>query len=122
MSEKTVAQKLGLKAGKTLAVRQQPDDITALIGALPSGAKLVAADNKPCALILMFAKDMAALAQELPGCKLQLEPGGRLRLDAEIPVPNEFNLMLSKFNAGLMRRCLIAWRDERQMGVMFLNA
>jgi hypothetical protein len=37
-------------------------------------------------------------------------------------VPNEFNLMLSKFNAGLMRRCLIAWRDERQMGVRFLNA
>jgi hypothetical protein len=48
--------------------------------------------------------------------------GARLRLDAEVPVPNEFNLMLSKFNAGLMRRCLIAWRDERQMGVRFLNA
>ena len=48
--------------------------------------------------------------------------GARLRLDAEVPVPNEFNLMLSKFNAGLKRRCLIAWRDERQMGVRFLNA
>jgi len=36
MSEKTVAQKLGLKTGKTLAVRQQPDDIALLIGALPS--------------------------------------------------------------------------------------
>jgi hypothetical protein len=78
MSEKTVAQKLGLKASKTLAVRQQPDDVAALIGALPSGAKLVTAESKPCALILMFAKDMAALAKGLPGCKRQQEPGGAL--------------------------------------------
>jgi hypothetical protein len=78
MSEKTVAQKLGLKAGKTLLVRQQPDDIAALIGALPAGAELVTAKNKPCALILMFAKDRAALAIGLPGCKRQLEPGGAL--------------------------------------------
>jgi hypothetical protein len=78
MSERTIAQKLGLKAGKTLAVRQHPDDIAALIGALPSGAKLVTTENKPCALILMFAKDMAALAQGLPGCKSRLEPGGAL--------------------------------------------
>ena len=78
MSEKTVAQKLGLKAGKTLAVRQQPDDVASLIGTLPSGAKLVTAESKPCALILMFAKDMAALAKGLPGCKHQLEPGDAL--------------------------------------------
>jgi hypothetical protein len=43
-----------------------------------SGAELVATGNKPCALILMFAKDMAALAKGLPGCKRQLEPGGAL--------------------------------------------
>jgi hypothetical protein len=78
MSKKTVAQRLGLKAGKTLAVRQQPDDVAALIGAMPSGAKLVTAESKPCALILMFAKDMAALAKGLPGSKRQLEPGGAL--------------------------------------------
>jgi hypothetical protein len=78
MSEKTVAQKLGLKAGKTLAVRQPPENVVTLIGALPSGAKLATAENKPCALILMFAKDMAALAKGLPGCKRRLEPGGAL--------------------------------------------
>src|SRR6266478_3599247 len=78
MSEKTVAQKLGLKAGKNLLVRQQPEDITALIWALLVGAKLVTAENKPCALILMFAKDMAALAKGLPDCKRRLEPGGAL--------------------------------------------
>jgi hypothetical protein len=78
MSEKTVAQKLGLKAGKTLLVRQQPDDFAALIGTLPTGSKLVTAGNKPCALILMFAKDKAALAKGQPGCKRLLEAGGAL--------------------------------------------
>jgi hypothetical protein len=78
MSEKTVAQKLGLKAGKLLLVRQPPDDVGALIGALPAGAELITAEDKPCALILMFARDKAALAKELPGCKRQLEPGGAL--------------------------------------------
>jgi hypothetical protein len=78
MSEKTVAEKLGLKAGKTLAVRQQPDHVAALIGPLPSGAKLVTTESKPCALILMFASDMAALVKGLPGCKRRLDPGGAL--------------------------------------------
>lgn len=80
MSEKTVAQKLGLKAGKTLLVRQQPDDFAALIGPLPSGAELATDGTKPCSLILMFAKDKATLAKVLPACKRQLAPGGALRV------------------------------------------
>ena len=78
MSEKTVAQKLGLKPGKTLLVRQQPHDVAALIGALPSAARLVTAETKPCALILIFAEDKAALVKGLSDCKLLLEPGGVL--------------------------------------------
>lgn len=78
MSEKTVAQKLGLKPGKTLLVRQQPDDVAALIGALPAGAQLVSAETKPCALILLFAEDKAALVKGLSDCKRLLEPGGAL--------------------------------------------
>jgi Protein of unknown function (DUF3052) len=78
MSEKTVAQKLGLKAGMTLLVRQQPKEVAALIGALPSGAELVTAATKPGALILMFAGDKAALVKGLAACKRQLEPGGAL--------------------------------------------
>ena len=78
MSEKTVAQKLGLKAGMTLLVRQPPDGVAALVGALPSGAELIFDANEPCALILMFARDKAALAKGLPGCKRQLAPGEAL--------------------------------------------
>ena len=73
--------------------------------------------NQP---VLMAQDDGRMIA---PCTMVDVSAGGaRLRLDAEVPVPNEFNLMLSKFNAGLKRRCLIAWRDERQMGVRFLNA
>jgi hypothetical protein len=78
MSEKTVAQKLGLKPGQKLLVKQPPDGVAALIGALPAGAELVIAATKPSVLILMFARDKAALAKGLPACKRQLEPGGAL--------------------------------------------
>jgi hypothetical protein len=47
--------------------------------------------------------------------------GARLRLDEPVSVPNEFILQLSKFDPRLIRRCLIAWRDEMQMGVRFLG-
>jgi DUF3052 family protein len=78
MSEKSVAQKLGLKAGQKLLVKQPPEQVAALIGALPSGAELITAATKPSALILMFAGDRAALVKGLPVCKRQLEPGGAL--------------------------------------------
>jgi len=78
MSEKTVAQKLGLKASQKLLVKQPPEQVAALIGALPSGAELITTATKSCALILMFAGDKAALAKGLPACKRQLEPGGAL--------------------------------------------
>ena len=73
--------------------------------------------NQP---VLMMGEGGAMIA---PCTMVDVSAGGaRLKLDGEVPVPNEFNLMLSKFNAALMRRCLIAWRNEQQMGVRFLNA
>src|SRR5947208_498405 len=78
MSEKTVAQKLGLKPDMTLLVRMPPDGVAALIGALPSDAELIFDATKPCALILMFVGDKAALVRGLPGCKRQLALGGAL--------------------------------------------
>jgi len=78
MSDKTIAQKLGLKAGMTLLVRLPPDGVAASIGALPIGAELIFDTKKPAALILMFARDKAALAKGLPGCKRKLAPGGAL--------------------------------------------
>jgi hypothetical protein len=78
MSEKTVAQKLGLKAGQKLLIQQPPEQVAALLGALPPGAEWITAAAKPSTLILMFAQDKAALVKELPACKRQLAPGGAL--------------------------------------------
>jgi hypothetical protein len=78
MSEKNVAQKLGLKPGKQLLVKQPPGEIETMIGVLPSGAELVVGGAKPSARILLFAGDKAALVKALPACKRQLELGGAL--------------------------------------------
>jgi hypothetical protein len=78
MSEKTIAQKLGLKPGKKLLVRQPPDGFAELIGALPPGSEWAVDGAGSCPLILMFARDNAALVKGLTVCKRQLEPGGAL--------------------------------------------
>jgi hypothetical protein len=78
MSEKTVAQKLAVKAGMRLLVWSPPDGVAALLGALPAGAELIFDASKRSALMLMFARDKAALAKGLPDCKRQLDSGGAL--------------------------------------------
>jgi hypothetical protein len=78
MGEKSVAQKLGLKTGRTLLVRHAPAPIGKLLGAVPDGAKITEAGAGPFHLILVFAQDRAALIEELPGCKAKLETGGGL--------------------------------------------
>ncbi len=46
--------------------------------------------------------------------------GARLKLNSEIAVPNEFVLLLSKFDSRIRRRCFIAWQKKNQIGVRFL--
>src|SRR3954470_15009058 len=78
MSEKSVAQKLGLKAGRTLLVRDAPSPIAPMLGALPDGAAIVEDGEGPFAAILQFAENRAALVERLPACKQRLEAGGLL--------------------------------------------
>ena len=78
MSEKSVAQKLGLKPGRTLFVRHAPAPIGKLLGSAPDGAEITEAAAGRFPLVLLFAKDRAAMVKELPGCKAKLEAGGAL--------------------------------------------
>ena len=78
MSEKSVAQKLGLKPGRTLFVRHAPAPIGKLLGSVPDGAEITEAAAGRFPLVLLFAKDRAAMVKELPGCKAKLEAGGAL--------------------------------------------
>jgi hypothetical protein len=78
MSEKSVAQKLGLKAGRTLFVNHAPAEIGDLLGAAPDGARWTQTGEGPFPLILTLARNRAAMVKDLPACKAKLEPGGAL--------------------------------------------
>jgi len=78
MSDKSVAQKLGLKPGKAMFMAKAPKDIAKLLGSVPEGAALSAKGAGPFPLVLLFANDRATLVKELPACKSKLAAGGAL--------------------------------------------
>src|ERR1700759_1310222 len=80
MGEKSVAQKLGLKPGKTLFVSHASAPVGDLLGATPDGARVTETGKGPFPRILLFARDHAAMAKQLSACKTKLEPGGALWL------------------------------------------
>jgi hypothetical protein len=80
MSEMSVAQKLGLKPGRTLFVSHAPAPISDLLGTIPDNAGVTEAGKGPFPLILLFAKNHATMAKQLPLCKAKLEAGGALWL------------------------------------------
>ena len=77
-SAKSVAQKLGLKPGRTLLVRSAPGPVADLLGAVPEGAAWVDKGSGPFAVILVFAGYRAAMIRELPAAKAKLAPSGAL--------------------------------------------
>ena len=46
--------------------------------------------------------------------------GARLKLAGEVVAPPEFTLLLSKVNAAMRRRCVVAWQDDKIVGIRFL--
>jgi hypothetical protein len=48
--------------------------------------------------------------------------GARLKVEGDVTVPDQFTLFLSKIDGRLKRRCVIAWRKEKQIGVRFVGA
>jgi DUF3052 family protein len=78
MTVKSVAQKLGLEPGGTLYVKSAPARCEDLLGPLPAGASVVAKNVGRPPMILVFAKDRAAMVRVLPQCKAKLEVNGVL--------------------------------------------
>lgn len=71
-------------------------------------------------LVLMTADNGAIIGQCV---MLDVSAGGaRLKLNGELSVPDQFTLFLSKIDGRLKRRCVVAWREEKQIGVRFVNA
>jgi PilZ domain-containing protein len=48
--------------------------------------------------------------------------GARLKLGTDLAVPEHFTLLLSKIDGRPKRRCVVAWRKDKQMGVRFATA
>lgn len=78
MSDKSVAQKLGMKPGKTMFVAKAPKAAPKFLGVIPEGASWVEKGVGPFPLVLLFAKDRATLVKELSACKAKLAAGGAL--------------------------------------------
>jgi hypothetical protein len=78
MTVKSAAQKLGLKPGGTLYVKSAPSWCEDLLGPLPAGASLIHKTAGQSPMILVFAKDRAAMIRDLPQCKAKLEVDGVL--------------------------------------------
>jgi hypothetical protein len=78
MSDKSVAQKLGMKLGKTMFVAKAPKSVPKLLGAVPDGAAWVDKGAGPFPLVLLFVKDRATLVKGLSACKAKLAADGAL--------------------------------------------
>ncbi len=78
MSDKTVAQKLLIKAKYTVRLVNAPRGYAETLGPLPAEAKLVAKPAKPVDVLQVFVKDMAELQTWLPQMKDAVSAAGLL--------------------------------------------
>ena len=71
-------KKLGIKEGSSVALVGAPPDFEATLGALPPGARTRRAAGRDAAVLLLFARNLAALGRALPGASRAVAAGGRL--------------------------------------------
>ena len=76
MSDKTVVEKLLLKAGQTLLLVNAPDGYEGTIGRLPAGAAVLRQPAGAPDVIQVFAKSKADLLASLPPLKGLAKPNG----------------------------------------------
>ncbi|WP_433334000.1 hypothetical protein [Spirillospora sp. CA-294931] len=76
MSNRTVAEKLGLKPGHTVYVINAPDDYAKLVQGLPDGAEVI--DDHPADAVHLFARGHAELDAHIEEAIDAVGPGGML--------------------------------------------
>lgn len=77
MSEKTIAQKLLIKAGRTVLLVNAPRGYQMLLGKLPVGVKLLKT-TKPADVVQVFVASRQELEAQLPKLKPLVNAGGLL--------------------------------------------
>lgn len=78
VSNKSIAQKLFLKPGKSVLLVNQPPSYQRTIGAIPAGVVVAKPSENNVDVIQVFVKDEAELKSVLPKLKKQLKPDGAL--------------------------------------------
>ncbi len=78
MAEKTLAQRLAIKEGKTVLVVDPPRGYLGRLGALPKGARLLKSPSEPIDIIQVFVADQEALEAQLARLRGAMAPGGML--------------------------------------------
>ncbi len=76
--DKSVAQKLQIKAGRQVLFVNPPAGYLASIGELPASVTLRESQSGPCDIIQVFVKDRQELEARLPILKSALAPNGML--------------------------------------------
>lgn len=77
-SKRTLAEKLGIKAGTTVALLSAPRGYRTLLAPLPRGVRITTRAAGRLPFIQLFCTRRSDLARRLPGLKRALEPAGAL--------------------------------------------
>lgn len=78
LSRKPLAERLGLKVGMDVHVVQPPPDAAALLGPLPVDSHVLEQADRPCHVVLLFARNSDELVRGLSGARAALAAGGKL--------------------------------------------
>jgi hypothetical protein len=78
ISNKSVADKLMIKAGKSVLLVNAPPRYDKVLGKVPAGATVETDTAKGADIIQVFVENEKQLKQQLPKLKKSLKPGGAL--------------------------------------------
>jgi tRNA A37 threonylcarbamoyladenosine biosynthesis protein TsaE len=111
MSDKTIPQKLFLKAGQTFLLLDPPEGYLVLLGDLPAGVTLLtglAGPSGPVDVIQCFITTRAALDDLAPRLKAALKPKGILWLT----YPKATGRLKTDLNRDILREIVIGFGLE----------
>jgi hypothetical protein len=77
-SQRSLVEKLGIKAGTRIAIINAPRGYRATLGKLPDGVTVIVKPRGPLPFIHFFTPSRDVLEAQLPGLLRALEPAGTL--------------------------------------------
>lgn len=78
MSEKTIAEKLRIKKGRSVLFVNPPPGFVTRFGRLPAGVKIVDKRSRPVDIIQVFIRSQKELEAKVPKLKALVHPGGMI--------------------------------------------